>query len=61
MELCGTACVELRSALELTVYLDADVLNKLSGSPQLKYTLTNAQGSSLANVDSQGEPQYPLH
>ena len=41
----------------LTKCSDADVLNKLSGSPQLKYTLTNAQGSSLANVDSQGEPE----
>lgn len=28
------------------------VLNKLSGSPQLKYTLSNVNGSSLANVDS---------
>lgn len=29
-----------------------NTLNQLSGSPQLKYTLTNAQGSAVSNVDS---------
>lgn len=30
------------------------VLNQLSGTPQLKYTLTNDNGVSLSNVDSSG-------
>ena len=35
------------------------VLNQLSGSPQLKYTLTNANGVSLSNVDSSGISPVP--
>lgn len=36
-----------------------DVLNKLSGEPQLKYPLTNVNGSALANVGYTGAPPPP--
>jgi hypothetical protein len=36
-----------------------DTLNKLSGDPQLKYPLTNVNGSALANVGYTGERFKP--
>jgi hypothetical protein len=36
-----------------------DVLNSLTGAPQLKFTLVNDQGASLANVDSTGQRPDP--
>ena len=35
------------------------VKNMLSGVPQLQYDLSNQSGSSIANVDANGERHFP--
>lgn len=42
------------TVLQITTAI-VSALNSLTGSPQLKYNLQNAQGSSISNVDSMGE------
>jgi len=36
-----------------------NVLNSLTGTPQLRYTLVNSNGSGLANVDAMGKNINP--
>ena len=42
------------TVLQITTAI-VSALNSLTGSPQLKYNLQNAQGSAISNVDSMGK------